>query len=159
MKLTKSKIAFIIIIMVIIASSITSNYINNIIFREFAPEFVVKAIRLDEKPTKFISFKVIDSYGIHTIFDSTTDVPISYPVYTEIRQIINLYETYNVEYEENYYRLQFEFPDDSQDPPRISISIIIFSYAISIISLISTILIIIILIVNAFRIIRRAGLL
>ena len=157
MKLTKSKIAFIIIIIVIIASSITSNYINNIIFREFGPEFVVKTIRLDEKPTEFILFNVLDSYGIQTIFDSTTGVPISYPVYTEIRQIINLHETYNVEYESNYYRLQFEFPDDPQDPPRISISIIILSYLISIISLIATILIIIILIVNAFRIIRRAG--
>ena len=71
MKLTKSKIAFIVIIIAIIVSSITSNYLNNIILQEIAPEFVVKAIMLDEKPTEFILFNILDSYGIQSIFNST----------------------------------------------------------------------------------------
>lgn len=159
MKLTKSKIAFIIIIIAIIVSSITSNYLNNIILQEFAPEFFVKAIKLDEKPTEFILFNTLDSYGIKAIFNSTTGVQISFQIHNEIRQLLSLYDTYNIEYEGNYYRLQFDISSNTGSPTSIPIPLMILSFAISIISLIATILIIIIIIVNALRIIRRAGLL
>lgn len=159
MKLTKSKIAFIVIIIAIIVSSITSNYLNNIILQEIAPEFVVKAIMLDEKPTEFILFNILDSYGIQSIFNSTKGVQISFQIHNEIRQLLSLYDTYNIEYEGNYYRLQFDISGNTGSPPSIPVPLIIFSFAISIISLIAIILIIIIIIVNALRIIRRAGLL
>ena len=159
MKLTKNKIAFFILLILIISSSIVSNYINNIIFLEFAPEFVVEAIRLDEKPTKFIPFNRLDSYGIQTIFDLTNGVQISYQIYTEMHQLITIYDTYNVEYGSNYYRLQFDFLNNTEGPRSIPIPLMIISFVFSLISLIAIIMIVIIVIVNALKIIRRAGIL
>ena len=158
-KLTKNKIAFVILLILIISSSIVSNYVNNIIFLEFAPKFVIKAIRLDEKPTKIIPFNRLDSYGIQTIFDSTNGVQISYQIYTEMRQLITIYDTDNVEYGSNYYRLKFDFPDKTEGPRSIPIPLMIISFVFSLLSLIAIIIIAIILIVNALKIIRRAGIL
>ena len=118
-----------------------------------------EAIRLDDKTTEFIPFTKLDSYNIQTIFDSNTSVQINYQKYTEINQLIRLYDTYNVEYHSNYYRLQFDFVDDTGGPPSIPIGFMILSHAISIILLIATILVIIIVIINVLRIIRRAGIL
>ena len=128
---------------------------------EFAPDFVVvKAIRLDEKPTEFIPFIKLDSYNIQTIFDSNNSVQISSQIYTEILQLLTIvHETFNIEYDSNYYRLRFEYPDDTKVPPSIPIPLMILSFTISIISVIATILVIIIVIVNVLRIIRRAGIL
>jgi hypothetical protein len=49
LKLSKSKLALIIIVAVILSSSYASNYVNNYIFLEFGPDYIVEAIMLDKK--------------------------------------------------------------------------------------------------------------
>ena len=131
----------------------------NTIFKEIRPDFAIKANKLDEKPTKFIPFNRLDSYNIETIFDSSSNVQISYQVYTEINQLINIYDTHNVEYNGSYYRIEFDFVVDIKVPPTLPTPIIILFWGISIISLIAITLLIIIVIVNVLRLIRRAGIL
>jgi len=159
LKLTKSKSAFIIIIIVIISSSLVSNYINNYFFWEFGPDWIVKAIELDQKPIEFIPFSKLDSYDIQTIFNSSTGVQISFKVHNEIRNLLSNHETYNVEYGNDYYILQFTIANGTETPTGNPIPLIVLSSVISIISIIAIIFLSIIILVNALKILRRAGIL
>jgi len=160
LKFSKSKLALIIIVAVLLSSSYASNYVNNYIFLEFGPDYIVKAIMLDEKPKEFIPFSRLEAYGIQNVFNSSTGVVISFKVFWEINELISSYDTSNVEYGINYYRLRFDFVGDTDVvQSNIPISLIVLSYAISSIWLIAVILLLIIVIINLLRILRRAGVL
>ncbi|KON34578.1 hypothetical protein AC477_00310 [miscellaneous Crenarchaeota group-1 archaeon SG8-32-1] len=73
--------------------------------------------------------------------------------------MLSSHETYNVEYGNDYYILQFTFADDTEIPSDNPIPLIIFSSAISIISIIAIIFLYIIILVNALKILRLAGIL
>lgn len=115
---------------------------------------------LDEKPKEFIPFSRLEAYGIQNVFNSSTGVEISFKVFWEINELISSYDTSNMEYGINYYRLHFDLVGDTDVvQSNIPISLIVLSYAISSIWLIAVILLLIIIIINLLRILRRAGVL
>lgn len=160
LRLSKSKFALIIIVIVIISSGVASNYVNNYIFFELGPDRVVEAIRLDGKPREFIPFSKLDSYNIQTIFNSSTGVEISSKVYYEIWELIRSYDTQNVEYGDDYYRLQFNFVGDTDEVQHsVPLALIILSSVIFLILAIAGILLFTIVLINIVKILRRSGVL
>ena len=93
--------------------------------------------------------------SIETIFNSNNRAIVSHNVFWEILEVTSSYETLNLEYNNNFYRLEFA-PVDDGGSPNIPIHYILLSWAISLISLTTVILIGIILLINILKIINRA---
>ena len=148
LKLSKSKLALILILIVLISSIIASNLLNNYLISEFLPDYYLEAIELDEKPTKFVPYSQIDAYNIQTIFNANIRIETSFVVFLEINELmVKNYRTSNVQYGDSYYRLQFTPVLDDND--RVDfVPLIFLSYVIYTIFLISGVLIVVILIVK-----------
>ena len=150
MKLCRSKLAFSVIVIAIISLYFAGTYVNNYVFSEFGPDYIIEAIELDQKPEKFIPFSQLDSYGIQPIFGSSGGVEINYKGFHQILELITSYETFNVGYGNNYYRLKFDMVGD-ETLPLYPLPLIILSLIISVFSLILVILLLIIVTVNILK--------
>jgi hypothetical protein len=144
--LSKSKLAFILILIVLISSIIANGLLSNYLVSEFTPDYNIEAFELDEKPFEVIPYIILEPYGIQAIFNENSSVKISLVVFLEINELIKIYDTHNVQYGSNYYRLNFNFVGETDRVA--SWSFLLLPYFIFIISLISGVLIVVILIVK-----------
>ena len=157
-KLSKNKSAFIFLVIVLISSLIANGLLNNYLVSEFIPDHNIEAIELDEKPTKFFPYIMLDPYGIKAIFNENSSVKISFIFFVEIDELIKSYDTRNVQYGDNYYRLHFDFVGDTGDTEiGVPFSIFLLSTVSALIFLISAILIIIIVFISIKKIFDRVG--
>jgi hypothetical protein len=146
-KLAKNKFALILLVIVLISSIIANGLVTNYILSEFAPSHNIEAIELDDKPTEFIPYIFLEPYGIQEVFDENSSLKISYVVFLEINKLIKNYDTRNVQFGSNYYRLYFSFVDETEGvAPETPWSFLLLPYVTFFIFLISGILIVIILI-------------
>ena len=131
LKLSKSKLAFILIVIVFISSIIVNNYFHSV----SAPFIYIEATKLDEEPEKYFSLINPESYGIQTIFDESTNVKINFKVFSDIMLSNQVYGTTTeendyyimiVEYDNNYYKLKF-VPANIYPPITLSLISIITS--------------------------------
>ena len=106
-------------------------------------------------PTESIPFSRLESYGIQTIFDSGNGAIISSKDMFEIFELMDIYDAQIVKYNDNYYRLQFDFGGDGVSPI-IPLPFIVLSWLISLIILISVLLILIIMIIKILNVLGRA---
>ena len=151
LKLSKSTRWFLIIVIVLISSNLVNNYVSS----EFLPDFLVTAEQWDYLPSEYVPFSVLDSFDIERVFNSSDGFLVSTNAFFEIGKITANYGTSIVKYNEDYYRLRFDVPDEGV-PYNIPLQYVILSFAISLISLIMIILIMIILLINILKIVGRA---
>ena len=123
-KLSKNKFSLVLILFVFISSPFAVYYLSS----EFGPVYFVEATELDEKPERFFPFSNLDSYGIHSVFDSGSGIKINFEVFSDISEMQTNYETKNVEYANDYYELHLVCGD--RFPP-IPIPLFFFSFIIS----------------------------
>ena len=136
-KLSKNQLAQILFVFILISSIIAGIVLNNYLFSEFYPEYLVEAIELDEKPTEYIPYIMLEPYGIQSIFTSNISLKISYNVFIGINNLMENYPNDVVEYDNQYYRLRYDFEVvyTNQNEP-FGFALILVSYAIGILFII-----------------------
>ena len=148
-KLSKNKSAHILLVVILISSIIAGTILNNYIISEFYPDYHVEAIEIDEKPIEYIPYIILEPYGIQSIFTSNISLKISYNVFIGINELMENYPNDVVEYDNQYYKLRYDFHvDDTNRNEHFGFALILVSFVSSILFIISVLLLMLILVIK-----------
>ena len=108
-KLSKNKFAIILLIIFLLIAFILSIIVIVQFISDIGPKQFISATKLDEKPTSYFPFSKLEPYNIQSIFETNSSVEVDSKVFTDISNVLNTYQSGNVEYNSNYFELNFMF--------------------------------------------------